>query len=97
MGQRDALERTNGALLRIWRRQSAIEHLRDGPVPLPFRQQDFANALGLSLVHTNKTVADFRRQRLVRLQSGRLTIPDTKRPAAAAGVSDAYAEKRSIL
>lgn len=97
LGQRDALERLCWAMLRIWRRLSAVGLLRDGTVPLPFRQQDFAEALGLSLVHTNKTVAMIRRLGLAQWQAGRLTVPDTRQLAAAAGVADEYEEKRPIL
>jgi CRP/FNR family transcriptional regulator, anaerobic regulatory protein len=97
LGQRDAMERMAWALLRIWRRLSAVGLLRDGSVPLPFRQQDIADALGLSLVHTNKTVARIKHLGLATWQSGRLVIPSTKRLASAAGVSDEYEEKRPIL
>lgn len=97
LGQRDAMERMTWALLRIWRRLSAVGLLRDGSVPLPFRQQDMADALGLSLVHTNKTVARIRKLGLASWQNGRLTIPSTRNLASAAGVSDEHEEKRPIL
>lgn len=97
LGQRDATERLSWALLRIWRRLSAVGLLKDGAVPLPFRQQDFADALGLSLVHTNKTVARIRRLGLATWQGGKLSIPSTARLAEAAGISDHYEEKRPIL
>ena len=97
LGQRDATERMTWAFLRIWRRLAAVGLLRDGSVPLPFRQQDIADALGLSLVHTNKTVARIRNLGLATWQSGRLSISSTSRLAATAGVSDEYEEKRPIL
>ncbi len=97
LGQRDATERLAWAFLRIWRRLAAVGLLRDGSVPLPFRQQDIADALGLSLVHTNKTVARLRNLGLAAWQNGRLSIPSTARLATAAGVSDEYEEKRPIL
>ena len=97
LGQRNASERLAWAFLRIWRRLSAVGLLRDRSVPLPFRQQDIADALGMSLVHTNKTVGRMRLMGLANWQSGRLTIPDTARLAAAGGVSDEYVEKRPIL
>lgn len=97
LGQRDATERMAWAFLRIWRRLSAVGLLRDGSVPLPFRQQDIADALGLSLVHTNKTVARLRNLGLAVWQNGRLNIQNTGQLAAAAGVSDTYEEKRPIL
>ena len=97
LGQRDATERLAWAYLRIWRRLSAVGLLKDGSVPLPFRQQDIADALGLSLVHTNKTVARIRSLGLASWQGGRLTVASTAGLAAAAGVADAYEEKRPIL
>lgn len=97
LGQRTATERMAWAFMRIWRRLSAVGLLRDGSVPLPFRQQDLADALGLSLVHTNKTVARLRDRKLASWQSGRLSIPDMKALAAVAGVSDERAEIRPIL
>jgi CRP-like cAMP-binding protein len=45
-------------------------------VPLPFRQQDLADALGLSLVHTNKTLARFRERQLCDWSEGVLRILD---------------------
>ncbi len=97
LGQRDATERLAWAFLRIWRRLSAVGLLHNGSVPLPFRQQDFADALGLSLVHTNKTVSRLKLANLAVWQGGRLSIPDLKRLAAVAGVSDEPAEIRPIL
>jgi CRP-like cAMP-binding protein len=32
---------------------------------LPFTQQDFADALGLSAVHINRTIQELRRQKLI--------------------------------
>ena len=97
LGQRDATERLAWAYMRIWRRLSAVGLLKDGSVPLPFRQQDIADALGMSLVHTNKTVARIRSLGLASWQGGRLTVASTAGLAAAAGVADAYEEKRPIL
>jgi CRP/FNR family transcriptional regulator, anaerobic regulatory protein len=75
LGQRNALQRTAWALLRIYRRLSALD-LRDaeGAVPFPYRQADLADALGLSMVHTNKTLARLRAQ--VRIVGRRLQVID---------------------
>lgn len=97
LGQRDATERLAWAFLRIWRRLAAVGLLRDGSVPLPFRQQDMADALGLSLVHTNKTVARLKERGVAVWQAGRLSIPNLKILAVVAGVSDEHAEVRPIL
>jgi CRP/FNR family transcriptional regulator, anaerobic regulatory protein len=97
LGQRTATERLAWAFLRIWRRLAAVGLLRDGSVPLPFRQQDIADALGLSLVHTNKTVSRLKQQKIAVWKGGRLSIADMKVLAAVAGVSDERAEIRPIL
>ena len=53
IGQRSGIQRMAWALLRVYQRLRSVGLGRDGSVPLPFRQQDLADALGLSLVHTN--------------------------------------------
>jgi CRP-like cAMP-binding protein len=97
LGQRDATERVAWALVRIWRRLAAVGLARNGAVPFPFRQQDLADALGLSLVHTNKTVARLRRADLATWAGGRLTLLDPARLAAIAGLSGHSEERRPIL
>ncbi|MGY6548447.1 MAG: Crp/Fnr family transcriptional regulator [Roseinatronobacter sp.] len=74
LGQRDATERVAWALSRIYQRLCAAGLERAGSVPFPFRQRDLADALGLSLVHTNKTLARLRPQ--VRWAGGRVYLHD---------------------
>ena len=76
IGQRNAGERIAWALLRIHHRLRAVGLEKKGTVPLGFRQQDLANALGLSLVHTNKTLVRLRDLGLATWMGGQLTIPD---------------------
>jgi CRP/FNR family transcriptional regulator, anaerobic regulatory protein len=97
LGQRDATERLAWALLRIWRRLQAVGLARGQAVPLPFRQQDVADALGLSLVHTNKTVARLRREGIAAWSGGQLSVPDLARLALTAGLRDLKEEMRPIL
>ena len=74
VGQRTASERIAWALVKIIRRSIALELGDDYAVPMPFRQQDLADALGLSLVHTNKTLARFRERQIVNWADRRLTV-----------------------
>lgn len=74
IGQRDARQRIAWALVRIFERLRAVGLEVDGTVPLPFRQQDLADALGLSLVHTNKTLGALREEGLVAWQNGTMVI-----------------------
>ena len=74
LGQRDASQRIAWALVRIFERLRAVGLEKNGEVPLPFRQQDMADALGLSLVHTNKTLKSLRASGLVSWSDAKLTI-----------------------
>ncbi|MBW4707449.1 Crp/Fnr family transcriptional regulator [Roseobacter sp. YSTF-M11] len=85
VGQRDALSAVSWALVRIFQRADALGLVQNGMMPLPFKQQDIADALGLSLVHTNKTLARLRERQLVVWADGQLKIHDL---AELAGVAD---------
>lgn len=97
LGQRDASARLAWALLRIHQRLFAVGMARSGAVPLMVRQQDLADALGLSLVHTNKTLARLRAARLVSWTGGKLEILDHRRMFELAGLSDEAIERRPIM
>jgi CRP-like cAMP-binding protein len=76
LGQRDATERVAWALVRIWRRLVALGMERHGEVPFPFRQQDLSDALGLSIVHTNRRIVALRRAKLAEISGRRLVMHD---------------------
>ncbi|MCU0911749.1 MAG: Crp/Fnr family transcriptional regulator [Rhodobacteraceae bacterium] len=76
LGQRDATQRIAWALSKLHARLVSLGQGRGGDVPLPYRQQDLADALGLSLVHTNKTLQRLAARQLVHWRDGRLRIPD---------------------
>lgn len=97
LGQRDAAQRVAWALLRIWQRLRASGLGGDGVVPLPFRQQDLADALGLSLVHTNKTLARFRARQLLHWSDGALRILDLPALAAVAVTELDPPERRPLM
>ncbi len=79
IGQKSAHESMCWALARIYRRLEALHMDERRSVPLPYRQQDLADALGLSLVHTNKTLARLRERQLATWSEGRLSVPDIHR------------------
>lgn len=76
LGQRDATQRIAWALVRIWRRLVALGMDDGGTVPFPFRQQDLSDALGLSVVHTNRVIVALRGAGLVRIVGRRLEMLD---------------------
>ncbi|MBE3638408.1 Crp/Fnr family transcriptional regulator [Mangrovicoccus algicola] len=76
LGQRSATERIAWAFLRVWERLGALGLRTNGAVPFPHRQQDLADALGLSLVHTNKTLARLRQLQVAGWSDGWLSVFD---------------------
>lgn len=84
IGQRDARQRIAWSLLKLFQRIRAVGLGAGNTVPLPFRQQDMADALGLSLVHTNKTLMRLRELGLASWHNGALTVDDPQRLADAA-------------
>lgn len=97
IGQRDASAAMAWAFLRIFRRGQSLGLVVDDRMPFPYRQQDIADALGLSLVHTNKRLQKFRAAGLLDWSRGVLHIPDRKPLAELANLGDGPAEKRPIL
>ena len=75
VGQRSATERIATLLVHLARRAERVGLTeRDGSFAFPLTQQHIADALGLSLVHTNKTLRKLARLGLHELRDGRLRI-----------------------
>jgi CRP/FNR family transcriptional regulator len=58
-----------------------LEHPDDGEgasIDLPINQQHIADALGLSLVHTNKTLRRLQKLGLHEIRDGRLRLRNTR-------------------
>ncbi|MDB5827282.1 MAG: Crp/Fnr family transcriptional regulator [Variovorax sp.] len=75
-GRRNASERMAMLLMHLYRRAQRVGMAHDGSIEFPFNQQHIADALGLSLVHTNKTLRRLSRLGLHVLENGRLRIVD---------------------
>ena len=73
-GRRNASERVAMLLMHLYRRAQRVGMERDGWVEFPFNQQHLADALGLSLVHTNKTLRRLQNLGLYKLDAGWLRI-----------------------
>ena len=83
-GRRNATERVAMLLMHLYRR---LERLglaqketgdQGGWVAFPINQQHIADTLGLSLVHTNKTMRKLQRLGLHKIQDGRLRLLNTR-------------------
>ena len=77
-------------LIQLFKRAAALraDH-GGGGVPFPLTQQHIADGLGLSLVHTNKTLRKLERRGLHRIAEGRLFLRDAK---ALARLADLYGD-----
>ena len=92
VGRRSAEERIAMLLILLFKRAAALQ--ADGGssgVPFPLTQQHVADGLGLSLVHTNKTLRKLERRGLHRIEDGRLFMRDVK---ALARLADLYGDGR---
>ncbi len=92
VGRRSAEERIASLLILLFKRAAALQ--ADGGatgVPFPLTQQHMADGLGLSLVHTNKTLRRLQRRGLHRIDEGRLFLRDVK---TLARLADLYGDGR---
>jgi CRP-like cAMP-binding protein len=97
IGQREGRARVAWALARVFLRLRAI-NLGDAlRVPFPFRQQDLADTIGMSLVHTNKTLQSLRREALLDWRDGELIIPDLSALAYVGGIDLTRPEIRPLM
>jgi CRP-like cAMP-binding protein len=78
IGQRRAIGRVACFLLDLELRLRARGFVVDGAFTLPIRQEHIADALGLTHVHVNRTLAQLRRLGLIRFERGSMKILDPK-------------------
>jgi CRP-like cAMP-binding protein len=92
VGRRSAEERIATLLIVMYKRVAAL-HPDDAAksVPFPLNQQHIADSLGLSLVHTNKTLRKLEKRGLHRIENGRLQLLD---PGALSRLADLYGDGR---
>ncbi len=86
LGQMSGIERIARAFVRLNDRCDALDLKKGAFIPLPFKQQDLADALGLSLVHTNKTLRKLRDQSVASWSNGRLEVINYDRLCAIAQI-----------
>jgi CRP-like cAMP-binding protein len=76
VGQRNALERMAHLFCELLYRFRAVDLNQGNSCALPLTQVEMAETLGLSSVHVNRTLQELRRQKLITLEGGTLTVPD---------------------
>ena len=90
MGQRPANQQAAHVLCELLVRLQAVGRARDDSYAFPLTQEEFGDALGLSIVHTNRSLQHLRQEGLIQLKGGMLIIPDVDRLKAFAGFNPNY-------
>jgi CRP-like cAMP-binding protein len=85
LGRRTALERTAYLLLHLFTRADEAGLTKNGTIQFPFTQQHVADTLGMSLVHTNKTLRRLFASNAVRWKDRVFEMLDRAALAAIAG------------
>lgn len=85
LGRRTALERTAYLLLHLFVRAREAGLVKDEAIQFPFTQQHLADTLGMSLVHTNKTLRRLFASKAVRWKDRVFEVLDLKALTAIAG------------
>jgi CRP/FNR family transcriptional regulator len=78
VGRRTALERVAFVLLHLYLRAEAVGLAKGDKIQFPFTQQHLADALGMSLVHTNKTIKRLLDRKIARWKGKQFEIVDRK-------------------
>lgn len=97
-GRRNSIERIAYLLLHFYERLEELNALRQGGrMDLPITQQHFADALGLSLVHVNKTMRKLRQTGMVSFEGRFVTVHDVKRLTALARADAPQLRRRPLI
>ncbi len=74
LGRQTAYERLVHLILELHGRFTAIDMVDDDSFSVPLTQEMLADALGLSVVHINRTLQQVRRDKLLDMRGGRMVI-----------------------
>lgn len=97
VGQRNAGERIAALVITLFHRAQALELVSEGGFAFPLSQQELADALGLSLVHTSKTWSRLRKAGLFSLVGGRLTLLNPRLTTQMAAIYDQPKAPRPLI
>ena len=96
-GRRTAAERIAALIVILYKRADALGLVADKTFVFPLSQQHIADALGLSLVHTNKTLARLRRMGMYTQTNGSLTLTNPRVLERIAQHFDAELARRPLI
>ena len=95
-GRRSAYHRLCHLVCEIYVRERSVDMGRKFEVPWPFTQAELGDALGLTHIHINRTLQALRRDGLIRLEAGLLTVLDWNGLVDAGQFDPAYLQLRDV-
>jgi CRP-like cAMP-binding protein len=97
VGQRSAVARAAYLLLHLFTRAEQVGLTEGGTCRFPFNQQHIADTLGLSLVHTNRTLKSLSARKLIRWKDKVFHLLDRERLRMAADVEEPAERRRPYI
>jgi CRP-like cAMP-binding protein len=97
VGRRSAAERTAALIVMLYKRAKSVGLVAEEMFEFPLTQQHIADALGLSLVHTNKTLARLRRMGMFTLTNGSMMLTNPRVLERAALYFDEEIAQRPLI
>src|SRR3984957_8533687 len=97
VGRRSAAERIAALLVILYKRAKLLGLVTDDTFDFPLTQEHIADALGLSLVHTNKMLARLRRMGMFTRTNGTMTLTNPRVLARVAQYFDEEIPQRPLI
>ena len=95
--RRTALERVAFVIHEIFRRASEIKMAEGRQLRIPITQQHLGDALGLSLVHTNKTLKQLVDRKILKWKAGSMEVLDIAKLADIAEIEAVAPALRPLI
>ncbi len=90
LGRRDSLEKLAHALCELEARLSAIGQMKGQTIELPLNQEDFADILGISVIHVNRTFRRLSEDKTAEYRKGQIDLLDRDRLAEISAFDRSY-------
>ena len=97
VGRRNAVERIAALIILLYKRLDGLGMVINSAMPFPLTQQHIADMLGLSLVHTNKSLAKLRRLGMFLLTNGMLLLSNPRALESMAQYFEEETAKRPLI
>jgi CRP-like cAMP-binding protein len=90
LGRRDSLEKLAHSLCELEARLSAIGQMKGRTIELPLNQEDFADVLGISVIHVNRTFRRLSEDKIAEYKKGQIELLDRTRLGEIAAFDPSY-------